>query len=360
MFSFAEVRRNTTQRRATRAFNGAVKRMKDANSNFRDFARIHFAMVAHNAFSSIFQSITGMNEAQIIELPWSDDFEIQTSRMKFKAIKYRAGGKLCSFEISVKSLPIFLKFLELRRFLIADYQYDLLFLTLGINNQFMPRPMRPQAYQAFFKSLRKFDPTLPILGPRKWRAAKSDDVIATEENLQVAAELLQNSVSTMEKSYAAGSEQTHHEEMSSYFIAFSKTVVLKTEEREFSVPIANGRCKAPNSPTPLDSPPSVLVDCSNTEGCLFCDKYRIHPDREDVSKLLSARFYVDSIARCTTTAEQFDKFFEPILKRIDSIIDKVEEVAAEVVKEITASVGRGHLSEFWAQKIWMLQFIGII
>lgn len=356
----AEVRRETTQRRAQRAHKCACRRMKTANANSRDFARIHFAVVAHNAFTVIFQSITSVNEAQLNELPWSDDFQIHASRMKFKVIKYRARGKKCSFEISTKSLPIFYQFLALRKYLLGDYQFDRLFLTLGVNNQSPPAPIRAQLHQTFFNCLREFDPTISTLGTRKWRAAKIDDSIAKDENLLVAAQILQNSVSTVEKSYAAGSERTHHEEMSSYYSAVRRTIFIKKEQLESTREIATGRCKGQDNPLPANSPSSIKVDCGDTNGCVFCKNFRLHPDREDIKKLLSARFYIDSIARSTSTAEQFEISFAPILEKIDAIVLAIEEVAAELVKEIQASVRLGKITEFWRQKIAILQLAGVI
>ncbi len=360
IYSVAEVRRETTQRRAQRAHKCACRRMTTANTDFRDFSRLHFAVVAHNAFTVIFQSITSMNEAQLNELPWSDDFQIHASRMKFKVIKYRARGKKCKFEISSKSLPIFYQFLALRKYLLGEHQYDGLFLTLGVNNQSPPAPIRAQLHQTFFNCLREFDPTLQTLGTRKWRAAKTDDSIARDENLMVTAQILQNSVSTVEKSYAAGSERTHHEEMTSYFSAMAKTILIKKEEIESTREIANGRCKSQNNPLPQNPPSSITVDCGNTDGCVFCGHFRLHPDRDDIKKLLSARFYIDAIARSTATAEQFEILFAPVLKKIDSLVLTLEKVAGELVKEIKASVRRGQLSEFWKQKITMLQLAGAI
>lgn len=46
-------------------------------------------------------------------------------------------------------------------------------------------------------------------------------------------------------------------------------------------------------PPPLIMTSEVSVNCYTPEGCLFCDKYRIHVDATDIRKSLSCRYCIE-------------------------------------------------------------------
>lgn len=65
-----------------------------------------------------------------------------------------------------------------------------------------------------------------------------------------------------------------------------------------------GICSNYGNPNPLSNA-LVKVNCKSPEGCLFCDKYRIHADEKDARKLISCRYYLQKTAQLSNNKEKF-------------------------------------------------------
>lgn len=248
----------------------AQRNIEVANSDFRDSQRMHVGTVALNAFIVIFLAQTGMNWSQLINLTWSNDYQMDSERQLFRTIKWRAGGKECFFELPSSFIPIFKRYLQLRDFLLGNQPCEWLFFKLGARGLGQPSKIKSTLHN-FFKFLKKIDPNLTEIHSRQWRAAKSDWLIRNTD-IATTALVLQNSEKTVLASYIAGSETRHWEEMSNFLNQVSNAVQEKRDKTENITIRAVGSCSSLGEPIPISKKIPIASNCVEPEGCLFCDK----------------------------------------------------------------------------------------
>lgn len=332
--------------------------LNESNSNKYFRHRVRLAMVAQYAFTVIFLATTGMNKESLINLNWDGDYEINAERQGFRTIKHRGGNKICYFEISTRMLPKFKKFLGLRKYLLNNKKSEYLFFHLGANFSQNPKQLSSGAFTKFFNTLTHLDPSIPNITPKEWRTAKSDWLIKNTD-VSTAALILQNSERVLLNHYAAGSETEQLSEMSQFFNEVSNFVIQQNEKinGEFS---SVGVCSNYGNPIAINNAP-VKVNCKSPEGCLFCDKYRVHADEKDVRKLISCRYCLQKTSRLAQNKESFDNVFGIIFTRINQILNEIEKINPGLVGKITEEVDNmGELDSYWAKKLELLFDLGIV
>ena len=344
--------------------NLAVKLAKsllvEANNNERHSTRLIRAAAASQSFLILFIAHTGMNLQNALDLAWGDAFEVTPERQGFRTVKWRAGGKKVSFEIQPKFLPAFKKYLKLRDYLLDGQSCELLFFSTGANRAEAPHKWGGTQLPGFFKMLRQIDPTLPYISPRQWRAALSDWAVRNHD-VSTAARLLQNSEVTVLQQYVSGTNAAHLAEMGAFLSKVEDVVLAKANAMADSTPLATGVCLKYGQPRALEGDTApVSPDCKRPEGCLFCDKYRVHADEKDVRKLLSCRFCLVSMSKHAANQEQYDRLFGRVFARIDALLAAIEERDAAIVNTIRKEVDEGELDPYWASKFEMLQELELV
>ncbi|MHB8058928.1 MAG: hypothetical protein ACYDHC_13675 [Desulfuromonadaceae bacterium] len=344
------------------AISRARKRISTANQDTHDYARIQAAQIAHNAFVMLFVASIGMNKAQVLELIWGDDeFELGVERQGFRTLKWRAGGKSCEFEISPVFIPKFKLFLDLRRYLLNGAKCDYLFFTLGTNanKSSVPRQLGKSIFSDLAVMLGRFDTGVKVT-VREWRAAKCDWLVKNTD-LATAARVMQHSERTLLKSYVAGSPTEHLNEMTRYFDKVSDVVANKGQQIEHGVERVTGVCCDFGSPQEVTQNAPIKPDCRAPEGCLFCNKFKVHADERDTRKLLSCRHCLLLTAPLATSQEQFESLFSPILGRIQAILDEIDVREPGMVSLIQVEVEEeGELDPYWAGKMEMLTALELV
>ncbi|ENU20730.1 hypothetical protein F994_00963 [Acinetobacter bohemicus ANC 3994] len=324
-----------------------------ANKNYRHNQRMHVGTIAVNAFIILFFSQTGMNLSQALNLSWGKDYEISSSNQSFRIVKWRAGGKECSFEVPLEFMPRFKKFIALREYLLNEQECEYLFFTLGERGLGAPRQLKSGTLHGIYLSLRRIDPYLQMVQSREWRAAKSDWLVRNTD-LATAASVLQNTEKTVLSSYIAGSESSHWEELSSFLHNMSNVVLSTKNDQKNLLKSATGQCSSFGNPLALNNEDSInKPNCIDPEGCLFCDKYRIHVDETDIRKLISCRYCIEKTAHIIGSLEEQRATLRPILSRIDLILDKLKEYNEQLVTKILLEVEEGELDDYWARKLEM-------
>lgn len=340
------------------AINRAKKMLNESNLNHYCIYKLRLAMVAHHAFAIIFLATTGMNRDAILNLLWDDNYETSSERQGFRTIKHRAGNKVCNFEISIKMLQKFKKFLELRKYLLNNNNCEYLFFSLGAHISKEPAQLKASALYHIFATLQSIDPSISKITPREWRAAKSDWLVRNTD-VSTAALILQNSEQVLLRHYTAGSETNHLTELSNFFGEVSDFVLEKTE-KAIGEPSSVGICSNYGNPNALNNAP-VKVNCKSPEGCLFCDKYRIHADEKDTRKLVSCRYCLKKTAQLSNNKEDFDKVFGKIFQRIDELLKEIEEIKPGLTTKIIEEVEEmGELDSYWARKLELLFDLGLV
>lgn len=334
--------------------------MRAANENWRHSSRCAAARQAMNVFTAMFLSQTGMNWAQLTALGWSDDYQVEPSNQGFRTVKSRAGGKTVSFELPIAFMPAFKRYLDFRKFLLAGQDFDHLFFSAGRYGTDAPRKIASSGMDSTYLMLRRLDPGLPAITSREWRAAKSDWLVRNTD-VSTAALVLQNSEATVMQAYAEGSETTAIQEMGDFLDGVSTTVLARGTELPGAVERALGKCEKFGEPMPGLANAAIKPDCGGPEGCLFCDKFKVHADEVDTRKLASCRHCLRVVGALAGDEARQDVVLKPVLSRIDSLLQDLSNRDAEMVTRVVREVDEeGELDVFWARKLDMLMELGLV
>ena len=202
--------------------------------------------------------------------------------------------------------------------------------------------------------LKRLTPTFPSVIPMQWRAAKQDYLIRHHDPA-TAAQAMQHSLITTLRKYSNGSEVTQQLEMATYFSQVEKIVLNQRQENIGFETNSVGICTCPGKPKMVAERLPITPNCKDIEGCLFCDKYRVHVDEVDTRKILSARYYIKKVSRLANNQEEYLGLFFTTLQRIDFILGELKRRIPEVVDKITLEVDiDAELDAFWFGKLEML------
>lgn len=338
----------------------AEDNLNAANQDFLHSQRRHLGTVTLNIFLILFLAQTGMSWSQLIHLQWRDEFKVSSSHQLFRTIKWRANGKECSFELPIGFMTRFKRFLALRKYLLNNESFDFLFFNLGERASSHPNQMRSNGLNNIYSTLKRIDINLEEIQSREWRAAKSDWLVRNTD-IATTALVLQNTEKTVLSSYIAGSESKHWEEMSDFLNNVSNIIITTKKDQDPLLQGAVGQCSSFGSPFISNKNDSInKPNCIDPEGCLFCDKFRIHIDAIDIRKLLSCRYCIEQTAYLIGSMEEQHATIKPIVDRIDLILNSLKEHNPSLVEQITSEVEEGELDVYWAKKLEMFMELGWI
>jgi len=340
------------------------KALERAN-NSHSFVRLKQGRLAANSFAFMFMLNTGVNLAVIQQLRWSDEFEIGSERHGFKAIKYRANGRNYKFEITNKFLPKFKTYLKLRKYLLCSSEKSpLLFFTLNLNvKPYTYKPASSFLIKGLITSIRKsIEPSFPNITCRQLRAFKQNSFIYNN-GIEVAAKAMQHSKETAIKSYSNGTLLKQQQELSNFFNTLNEQVFINDKTHAQSIVV--GSCNKFNNPseiTLLNSP--IKPNCSEPEGCLFCDKYRLIDNDESIRKLASVKYIIISSKYKAQSIEHFEQVYLEVLNRIDDLLDQIKMSSFDSGKKVDEVVNdvftNENLTLYWSNKLEMMQALGAI
>ena len=108
----------------------------------------------------------------------------------------------------------------------------------------------------------------------------------------------------------------------------------------------------------------VEADCTQPEGCLFCNNYAVHADEIDIRKLCSLDYVIRATKSLAASEEHFNKIFGTVILRIENILKAVSlksKELANLVLSIQKDVyDNENLDSYWEEKLSLLIKIGAI
>ncbi|WEJ62647.1 hypothetical protein [Thiomicrorhabdus lithotrophica] len=348
-----------------RKLNELLKRIErdkellaEANNDVVHPARIYFAELALHAYRNIFMLLLASNRSGIDgyedykDIPWGD-FTKETFAKSYWKLYYqkgRANHKKVEFKLLKTDYPLFVRFLNLRKALVAAYGHaeedcKLLFFSYS-KGCFKPFSKTEKFLNVF--------PEVPKLTAQIARATKSDILLHSTNDIRLVAEILQNTPQTVLRNYAKGTVRGHVQEVGNFLTNIS-VVVRQTAREPNEIESEVGECDSLN-PYAIESTPNhIKPDCSSKEGCLFCDKYRVHADERDVRKLLSYLYFIQDAELLLSQTDQFEAFFKPVVARITEILSYIKEISKEheemVIQLEEDVLEDGELSEFFEREL---------
>ena len=163
--------------------------------------------------------------------------------------------------------------------------------------------------------------------------------------------MLQNTPETVMKHYTEGSKDEAQPELTKFFSEYRNTLVISASLP--STPVAAGQClhldpvAVPNAP--------IEPDCSLPEGCLFCDKYRVHADKTDYKKLLSFRYVLENCKTLAHDEEHFKRLLLPVIEKIDELLSQIldnSDLSNDTAEKLREDVYQNeNLDNYWQKKI---------
>jgi hypothetical protein len=350
--------------------SGAIARLTAihlaaANEDAQSPIRRSHASMAALCFAALFLAETGVNLAQLLAMKWSPKLaaalqDASVVRQKFREVKYRSGGKEVTFTVSLGFMPKLKAYLALREYLVQDADCDTLFIVVGHYAQLRRlMDLPPQFLARLYDRLDTLGIVLPRINARQWRAAKQDWAVSNHGPV-VAARLMGHSLATALRSYSNGTDAAHKAEMGAFLVSVEKTVLKPGNDPTGSIKSAVGVCIEFHKPAPIAASVTVQPDCRSTEGCLFCDQYRVHADAADIRKLLSCRHCVRLVSGRADSIEQYDSSFGAVLRRVDFLLDELRKREAALVDQIEYDVDiDGNLDAFWSARLYQLYELGV-
>lgn len=351
---------NSTARDSINSFSSNLNKH---NTNFRSNKRLLLASTALKAFYMIFLSITGMNDSTAATLPWSDEYEILKENQKFKNIKYRAGNKIVEFQIQNQFIKDFQKFLLLRRYLLSSFDCNFLFFSNYEDKASVSSNRVKSGGLSTHINTRmrqNIDNNLPILSSRILRVNKTHQVIK-KDGIIAASQLAQSSIDTIISTYQGESQESTQTQFNTYFKELNKNIFqVENNAVETSV----GYCNQPNTPASKLKLINKEINCSQKEGCLFCEKYAIHADETDIKKILSLKYVINESKYIAKDMTHFHNTYGIVLLRITDILNEIKSLESSLEKkcnDIEMDIfDNQNLHPYWEYKLNTLIEMGVL
>ena len=355
-----------SRQQATDSWHGFQKTLKSVNQDHSSLKRL-LAEYAGLCFLDLLLSMTGMNQQAALSLPWFGGYLVQKSSHGDKLVVLVSVEDQTKFE-NAKEASVYLRSIKNRK----GYQP----IEVTISNRFLPQLKRYFLLRAHYlkgKSdsrlfpftfklichkrlyLHSAFPEIPKLGSRQARANLSDAVLNEANNVHVAAQVLQNSPSTVIKHYAAGTQKSHIQGMGGYFNALGDQIKVNQKAAINEIETAVGRCgNGGVNPDPLPDAP-IESNCTQQEGCFFCKHYLVHADEIDIRKLVSVLYYINKGATRSSDVDYFNSLFELVVQRIKELLGQIESISKEKKRQVSRIKEEIYteeaLDEYWLCKL---------
>jgi len=332
------------------------------NKNMKSNQRLILGSKALYAFYMLFLSITGMNDSTAASLLWNGEYDIEKNHQNFRNIKYRAGGKVVEFKIQKKFIGDFRKFLKLREFVLNGYSVDTLYFMGCGEKAYISKKQSDGGFSSYIneKMRETIDPSLPRLASRKMRVNKTHFTV-NKNGVVAASELAQSSQETIIKSYLGETQVSTDKQLSNFFTKLNSNVIF-VDEKSSSVSV--GQCVNYGNPKTNVSVAGVSTDCTQSEGCLFCEYYGCHADEVDVRKLLSLLYIINECRYIFKTDENHKKVYGIVIDKIEEILDQIKNYNSkmpDIVSKIKYDVFENeNLDYYWEYKLALLIDMGLI
>lgn len=109
------------------------------------------------------------------------------------------------------------------------------------------------------------------------------------------------------------------------------------------------------NPNQLSAIVAGTPDCKGPEGCLFCDKLKVHADEQDTRKTVELPLLPATDVAVGSQRGTIPDAFGSIFDRIHEILAEIDQREAGMVERIRRQVEEmGELDTYWASKLEML------
>ncbi|WP_178112079.1 MULTISPECIES: hypothetical protein [unclassified Pseudomonas] len=127
---------------------------------------------------------------------------------------------------------------------------------------------------------------------------------------------------------------------------------------------AAGHCDGFNHPTPVAGVGKfVELNCRTQYGCLYCEHYICHSDEEDLHKLLSLQYVINSVRKTVPDVAHAEALYKDLSIRIEFIIEalcKRSDSTRQTVEAVKIKVFEyGEITAFWESRLSRYERLGV-
>ena len=336
----------------------------------KSLCRIRLAGLAAKAYFMHCLFVMGMDDSTLKTLPYSSEYKIKKSEQNFRNIKWRAKGRVVSFDIQSEFIDDFKKYLKLRKYILSLEGEDYFpFLFFGFkSNTYIPAPLAQTSTGNRICRETLIDKCPFELNPSREIRITKGLWIRKNYGPSVSAWILQHSINTAFTDYSGNNAETTKDELTDYYEALNKKIFSGTEG---AISTPSGKCATPPSPYNLkadgdflEGTPEVLKNCGKFEGCLFCHNFRLIGDEIDTRKLFSLKYVTEQCSPLARDNEHFERVHQASIDRINSLFEELIKLKPEtetMVRKVENSVFNDEkLSDFWNNKLELLFDLGVL
>ncbi len=361
-----------SEAKARALFETAHSTMEKNNLDERSHVRLRIASLALVSHIFLIQLITGISTSELREIKYSDLVDSRSGNLigELSSVKRRAAGKKTRYPLGSKNgRKILQSYLRLREWVLNGQKSRYAFIQMGRDGSYtktvkqIDSSFSDSGHERLMAIFENFD--VPYIGPSLARKYKS--LVFHELNTPngITSALLNHKISTNAIYYAETTNDRSENELSRYWTSVrayaSRLIESDKTSYESASSTGAGRCKNFDSPTPALASPSINPDCSKQFGCLYCEQYLFHADKEDLHKLLSLQYVIAEIRQnfadisySTTVLQDLDVRIAQIIDQAASLSPKLREIVLDMKRRVFE---RGELTVFWENLLTRLEMI---
>jgi len=367
--------------------NKSTKKLSLINADSRHPFRLSIASIAMQNYAQLFILMTGAYPSELAQLEYDDSYSLEKDLLKndFRAIKMRAAGREVVYHLgNLKGLVVFKEYIQLRNWVLNGLDYPYLFFAIekkGTHTENFHK-LKSHNVQRFLKSFKgKFLPaSFEIISARKARKYKTvvwNELDIAQEDI---AKGLNHDLKTNQRCYAVSSPDRQQNELGLFFEsanAAAKLITARVKKTE-QIPIVyihnndhpettkigSGHCNDFKHPEAMEDEPPIKPDCTSQMGCLYCEHYVCHADKEDIKKLYSLLYVIEAVRKMATDFSHSDKLLLELTMRIQLVLKQMSDKSADIgllVDEIKNEVmEHGILTSFWEFRLQRYEQMGVM
>lgn len=353
--------------------------LDSSNENNRHWHRLHVAYLAARAYTCLFLLITGATPTELAQFKYEDAQEVEKSPLKkeLSAVKFRAGGKSTTYNVGrTTGLPLLKEYLKLRKWILNGVTHESLFFSFPDITQRKNFPTNfaevsvTQTVTKFYNSISGvfLDPNVPIISARKMRKHKSNGMHYARISPSTIAASLNHTVSVNLSTYAHASPEQQDTEFGQFWQSMRHAAhVIRERSRDRSdgtIGTAAGHCNGFNHPTPVAGVETLVeLNCRTQYGCLYCEHYICHSDEEDLHKLLSLQYVINSVRKTVPDVAHAEALYKHLSIRIEFLIEALcdrSDSTRRMVEAVKIKVFEyGEITAFWESRLSRYERLGV-
>lgn len=334
-------------------------------SNIDPYGRMRFklARLASDAFLFLFLANTGCNLSVATAIETDGTLETATANQNFRALKFRAGGKVVSVVTPVSFVPTLRKFMDLRNYLLRGKSYPYLFFAFRgrTDDELVLDEIDDVVFYRLFCVLRGILPGVKLIGPRAIRASV-DDYYRRNYDRSITARVMARTEAVTDKHYLAGSPIDHQDELTLFLEKVSKAArdqkVLANQRRPVNSKMLEegGSCSSFGNPRALVDD-IVVADCRS--GCLFCANRILIANHIDARKVASASFLMGQLIMGPLSEAELRPKIEKCEEDLRSIaaFPGCDEMVSFVRRDVSEN---GNLTPYFRDKFDLFLELGVL